>query len=298
MAFMGIFVIMIVLAVVALLAVAYVAFLAYSAVAALVSGICWGVMKSRNARYRDIPLTFFISYAAIVVILIGIVISGKLSFDSYADSVTDQYTLQYSDLGVYAEETEDEIDDTNCITLNGVKYYEPDSSSPLFYRGRELNEEHLTPIANVTDDTNMIFDVKNDAGVTILWYESHQYLTAEGLEIAEAYYRYLNAPQKMALCETSPNFGYEDTEFDTELFNRLYAEWQRIRNFEDEEVQVMGNAEEFYLVAFSPDNVAVRDIHISYKDGEVYFYKYHNKYPITDKEAHDALLPIAVEYCE
>ncbi len=295
MAFMGIFVLIIVVAIVGLLLIVFAGFMIFSAVATLASGVCWGVMKKKDIKRRDIPLVLFISFGILLAGMVSIVLICHFAFVSLGSSYDSIYTNQYTDLGIYAEETADEIAETECITLNGTKYYMPDYDSTIYYRNRELTPEYLTPIANVSDDEqHMIYSVRNDAGVAIIWYNDHQYLTEGGIPVAEDYYSDLADEQKIVVSKSSPNYGYKDITFDTELFNTLYAEWQCA----GEEVHVMGNAEEFYIIAFSPDNVAIRDMYISYKDGEVYFYKYHNKYLIKDTQAHDALLQIAEMYCK
>ena len=295
MAFMGIFVLMIVGAIALLALMVFGAVLFVSAAATLASGVCWGIMKKKDIKHRSIPLVLFISFGILLAGLLGIVLLCHLALSSIGSSYDDQYIRQYTDLGIYAEETSDEIRENDCITLDGVKYYTPDSRVTFYYRGRELTEEYLTPVANVSDDScQMIYDVKNDAGVRILWYDDHQFLTPEDTAKAQQYYDSIDVPQEMAVSKSSPNYGYKEIDFDTDLFNRLYAEWQT----DGEEVHVMGSAEYFYILAFSPDNVSIRDMLISYKDGEVYFYKYHNNYPISDREARDALLQIAEEYCK
>lgn len=281
-----VFIVIIIVA--AVLFMVYITSLVWAFMVALISMICWLVIRRKDKHRACTPLTLFISYCIIfgVLAIAPPVVKFVMKDDNY-----------YTDLGVYVEQDESEIISTSTITFNGIDYVRPEQDS-MFYEGDTAKYQVLTPIANIPDCTDdMVYSVENDAGITILRYKFYYYISAEDIAIATEYYSNLTEPHTIFADNYSSLMKSHDCEvdLDTEHFNTLYDQW--INGLDDGEYVSSSRIGTVYLFAVSPDGVATRKIQIGYyDDGDAFLYRGQYRYSIDDPTAEEALAPVIESY--
>ena len=265
--------------------VVYVGVLVFSFLVAIISLICWLVIRRKNKERGCVPLTVFISYC---------IIFGVLAVVPQVIIHTSQEEGYYTDLGVYVEQTEDEIRLSEAITFMGAEYKKSDL--PMFYDKNCLGLVEKIPVANIpqcTDD--MVYRVENSAGVTILCYSNYYYFTEEGEAAAEEYYSSLTEPHTVVANDRG-NIRYEydiAADLDIAHFNALYCQWENGLDAGD----YLGSADAFYIFAVSGDGVSTRSVRIGYDDsGDIFLYRGSYRYAISDSAALQALAPIVDSY--
>ncbi len=288
MAFMGIFLLVIILMVyvlvLAILMIVYVITFIYALLGAIISGIVWLVKKRKN-KPRDVPLAFLISYGLILSVLIGIgtVEAGKTALVNSAATLVE-------DEKVYVDEEWDEIYETDTITLNGIKYYRFKNTDSFTLDYRNVPVEHRTHIANIRGSSSrLIYDIKNDAGVTMLACIGDIYLTAEDTEKMLEYYLNETEPHRIYI-----RYWYDGLEVDLDMnaesYNQLYNELCSEPKEIDYDSLIPWD---FQMKAISNDKIAEREIFMSYsiRKDDIYFNIDDKFFKVNSREACDIILP-------
>ena len=297
MAFMGIFLLVIILMVyvlvLAILMIVYVITFIYALLGAIISGIVW-LVKKRKGKRRDVPLAFLISYGLILSVLIGIG-AFEVGNTALVYGISELEDRPVKDLGVYIEETFEEIAETHTITFNGIEYHRCRQTSSLYLGYNDVPNRRLTPIANIPECTKyLVYDLENDAGVTMLACAESIFLTTEDTERMLEYY--CNDTQSHNIYIRCPiNSAEAKMKMDVELYNQLYNE---LRSRPKEIVENAGITRQFYVNAISHDKIVKRKILMTYSPskGEIYFDIGHTEFQVQSREARDIIYPYVIKY--